>query len=155
MATLEILQKEEGFREMPYFDTLGILTIGYGRNLIANPLTLAESKEWAFAPTTRRRMIAIEWLDNKIKEVTKEVYSALPWTMTLDSNRRSFLILMAYQLGINSLLKFHLTLDLIKSHKYTEAAIELLKSKWARQTPERVYRMANLLQTGDLENYFS
>lgn len=155
MTILDILQKEEGFEDMPYFDHLGILTVGYGRNLIANPWTLAESKEWAFASKQKRLAIGKEFLNDRIVGLDIILNNTLPWYKKLGEARIAFMILMAYQLGIEGTLKFKNTLKLIEKKDYDNAMLALLDSKWAKQTPRRALRMAHLLQTGDLENYFN
>lgn len=151
----EILKKEEGFKDMPYFDPLGILTVGIGRNLISNPWTLEESKEWAKATFAQREQIAIKDLSNAINTIESNLDSIVPFFGKLDYPRKCFLIFMAYQLGIQGTLKFKNTLKLIEQKDYNNAMLALLDSKWAKQTPRRALRMAHLLQTGDIENYFN
>ena len=53
---------------------------------------------------------------------------------------------MAYQMGVAGLLGFKNTLALIKERKYTQAAENMLKSKWATQTPKRAREIANLVR---------
>lgn len=40
---LELLQEHEGFRQFPYLDSLGIQTIGYGRNLESRGISEPEA----------------------------------------------------------------------------------------------------------------
>ena len=49
---------------------------------------------------------------------------------------------MVYQIGAKGTSKFTNTLQAIKDKDYAQAAIEMLDSKWAKQTPKRAARMA-------------
>ena len=40
---LKLLKLHEGYRQYPYTDSLGIVTIGYGRNLESRGLTESEA----------------------------------------------------------------------------------------------------------------
>jgi len=53
---------------------------------------------------------------------------------------------MAYQMGINGMFKFVNMLTAIAKGSYLDAAIHLLDSNYARQTPERANRNAELLR---------
>ncbi|MNL28639.1 hypothetical protein D3C87_1502920 [compost metagenome] len=55
---------------------------------------------------------------------------------------------MPFQLGVDGLLGFKSTLALIEEGKYTFAADNMLKSKWAEQTPARAKRLAVQMRTG-------
>ncbi|MFV0678197.1 hypothetical protein [Variovorax sp. tm] len=55
---------------------------------------------------------------------------------------------MSFQLGVDGLLGFKHTLALIEEGNYTFAADNMLKSKWADQTPARAKRLANQMRTG-------
>ena len=54
----------------------------------------------------------------------------------------------AFQLGERGLSEFKKTLSLLREKNYKGASAELLRSQWARQTPERAKAMAYLLGTG-------
>lgn len=136
---ISALKKEEGFEGKPYKDSLNILTIGYGRNLVDNGIT---EEEASFL------------LGNDINKCIFSVQKTFSFYERLDEGRRAFLVLMCFQLGLTKMLKFKNTLGLISQAKYKEASKELLKSAWAKQTPLRVERMSKLLETGDLKNYY-
>jgi lysozyme len=55
---------------------------------------------------------------------------------------------MAFQMGVDGLLKFNKTLTLVEQGKYKEAADNMLKSLWAKQTPARAERMAQQMRSG-------
>ena len=43
---IERVKKHEGFETKPYKDTVGKLTIGYGRNLEDNPLSVEQNYQF-------------------------------------------------------------------------------------------------------------
>jgi lysozyme len=55
---------------------------------------------------------------------------------------------MAFQLGLAGVRKFTNTLAAMERGDYKAAAQGIRKSLWARQTPERVERLAKMLETG-------
>jgi len=85
------LMDHEGYGPKVYEDTVGILTIGYGRNLEGKGITEAEAEYL---------------LVNDIREVENELRERLPFFENLSSIRQEILISMGYNLGINGLLKF-------------------------------------------------
>jgi lysozyme len=56
---------------------------------------------------------------------------------------------MAFQMGVDGLLKFKNTLELIKNGKYKEASDAMLDSLWAKQTPNRASRLSAQMKTGE------
>lgn len=133
-----MLMKDEGCRLKVYTDTLGHPSIGYGRALDTNGISIDE---------------ADYLLANDIARVTQEVSGALPWFGTLDGSRQAVLLSMAFQMGIEGLLAFRQTLAYIQTQRWQEASDAMLNSKWASQTPERAQRLANIILTGDSSAY--
>jgi len=128
-----LLELHEGIRDRPYKDSVGILTIGIGRNLQAKPLSRA----------------AINFLlEEDLVEVRYSVRKSLPWSFRLDPVRLAVLHDMAFNLGINGLLSFKNTLDLFERGEYEKAADNMLKSKWAKQVGARAVRLSNMVRTG-------
>lgn len=72
-----------------------------------------------------------------------------PWWSTLNPARQAVLVGMAFQMGIHGLLGFRQALDAIRDEHWEHAAVCMLDSKWARQTPARAGRMARQIATGD------
>ena len=132
------LRRDEGQRPLAYQDHLGYWTIGVGR--------LIDSRK----PGAGLRPDEIDYLlRNDINDRVQALTKALPWFSALDEARRGVLINMAFQLGTAGLLGFKSTLALIAAGKYAEAAEQMLKSKWATQTPERAKRLAEQMKTGE------
>lgn len=80
---------------------------------------------------------------NGIRILTSEaLYQALRYP------RFGALVNMSFQLGVDGLLGFKNSLALMEEGKYTFAADNMLKSKWAEQTPGRAKRIAAQIRTG-------
>ena len=132
------LRRDEGTRATAYKDSLGFLTIGVGR--------LIDSRK----PGAGLRPDEIDYLlRNDINDRVAALTKALPWFDRLDEARQGVLINMAFQLGTAGLLGFKSTLALIADGNYAEAAEQMLKSKWATQTPARAKRLAEQMKTGE------
>lgn len=124
------LLREEGAESCAYQDLLGFWTIGVGR--------LIDSRKGGGLSNDEIDML----LENDIKRNYDAVLAALPWVEKLSDRRQAVLIGMAFQMGLGGLLKFKRMLALAENGQYSEAAIEMLLSKWAQQTVKRAYRMA-------------
>ena len=132
------LRRDEGTRATAYKDSMGFDTIGVGR--------LIDSRK----PGAGLRPDEIDYLlKNDISDRATALTKALPWFLALDEARKGVLLNMAFQLGTDGLLGFKSTLALIAAGKYAEAAEQMLKSKWATQTPARAKRLAEQMKTGE------
>lgn len=128
------IRLEEGFEPKPYKCTEGKLTLGIGFNLEA--IEMPEH-------------IAMMWLDHILDELTRDLEQE-SWFRDLNEARKVVILDMAYQLGINGMLKFQKMINALRWERWDEAANELLDSKYAKQTPNRAHRNANILLTGEL-----
>lgn len=130
------LRRDEGEVLSAYQDSLGYWTIGVGRLIDKRKGGGLSVEESAYL------------LNNDIDKRVAELRSRLPWTQKLDNVRFGALVNMSFQLGVDGLLGFKNTLALIEEGKYTFAADNMLKSKWAEQTPARAKRLADQMRTG-------
>ncbi len=121
---LEDIKKEEGYRGYQYDDHLGNPTIGYGTLL---PLSEDEAE-----------LILNHRLNRFISNVKSSLYD-------LDIKEEAWDILfhMAYQMGVGGLLKFKRMIKALRDQDYKTASIEMLDSRWAKQTPNRALRLSN------------
>jgi lysozyme len=137
MPTIEeLLIKEEGFVGHAYKDHLGYLTIGFGRLIDkrrGGGITRAE---------------ALSLLVNDVDKVRSEFDIRIPWWRSMNEDRQTVLIAMAFQLGITGLMQFKNTLKAMKAKDYAKAAKGMRASRWARQTPGRAERMAKAMMSG-------
>lgn len=125
------LIRHEGIRTKPYRDTVGKLTIGVGRNL---------DDVGIFDNEIRLMLI------NDIARATQNCRDHIDFFNSLDTVRQNVLINMCFNLGINGLLKFHNTLQAIKEGRYTDAAEDMLASKWAEQVGKRAVELSKLMK---------
>ena len=126
MNLLENIKQNEGFNGMPYDDSLGKPTIGFGTLL---PLSKSESE-----------MI----LKSRLHQKTSELVKSEPFINELPSEVEDVLYEMSYQLGVSGLLKFKKMWKALKDGDYKEAYKQALDSKWAKQTPNRAKKLANI-----------
>lgn len=131
-----VLIREENEVLSAYQDHLGYWTIGVGHLIDAR-------KGGKISQRISRLM-----LDEDMTEKHAELIAALPWVVGLDAVRLNTLVAMAFQLGVEGLRKFQLTLAYIQGKNYEMAAAEMLRSAWAAQTPARARRMADRMRTG-------
>lgn len=130
------LREDEGEVLHAYKDSEGYLTIGIG--VLIDPrkgggITQEESS-YLFA--------------NRIEKIKTRIRKELPWFNELDVVRQGVLLNMAYQMGVDGLLKFKTTLGHIHAHRWTAASVGMLDSLWAKQTPERAERLATQMRLG-------
>ena len=120
----EQLVRHEGLRLKPYRCTAGKLTIGIGRNLDDCGITQSE---------------AYVMLINDIMNCEKQLQSKIPDIYNgLDEVRKSVLLNMCFNLGINGLLGFKNTLAFVKVGDWERAANNMLVSKWAKQVVNEI-----------------
>ena len=127
-----MLERDEGIKDQPYFDSEGHLTIGIGHNL-DEPLA-GVLIEAIFRHDLRRH--------------TSELLQRWPFIEFFDDARKAALINMAFQMGVPRLATFRKMFAALEVHDWKLAHAEALDSKWALQTPERAKRVSEQLLTG-------
>ena len=132
-AMIEQIKLHEGLRLKPYKCTEGYLTIGYGRNLETNGISPDEAEEMLLAD---------------LSDVEESLHRHELLIEQHSDSRRAVLINMAFQIGVQGLLKFKNTIKAYKHYDYEKAAEEMLDSKWANQTPKRARLLAEQMRTG-------
>lgn len=125
-----------GGRHRMYTDTVGKVTIGYGRNLSDRGVSETEAQFQ---------------LDNDIQEVIDQLRHDYKWFDGLNDVRQEVVINMAFNLGINGFSKFKKTIKHIDRAEFYPAAREMLDSKWARQVGSRAQELAREMITGKPE----
>ena len=130
----EQLVRHEGLRLKPYRCTAGRLTIGIGRNL--DDCGISQSEAYVM-------------LINDIMNCEKQLQSKIPDIYNgLDEVRKSVLLNMCFNLGINGLLGFKNTLAFVKAGDWERAANGMLASKWAKQVGMRAIELSELMRKG-------
>ncbi len=136
---LESVKKHEGFRDTIYLDTLSKRTVGYGHLCVED-----------------------HWEDGKkydkeyLKEILeKDLQSAIDQAddmcsnLTISDDAKIIIIEMIFQLGGTGVSKFRKMWTALQEDppNYFEAHVQMLDSKWAKQTPNRAAEMAEKMQS--------
>jgi len=119
-----------------YQDHLGFWTIGVGR--------LIDKRKGGGISKDESDYL----LTNDINSRLADLNAKLPWFNTLNDPRKAVLLNMSFQLGMAGLLNFRNTLNKIQDGDFGGAADNMLKSKWAEQTPKRAQEMAEQMRKG-------
>jgi lysozyme len=130
-----LLVSHENYKQFPYTDTTGHLTIAIGRNLTDRGISTTE---------------AFYLLDEDILYFYAKLMHFVPCFIQLSENRQIALIDMAFNLGVQGFLNFKQMLSALEMHDYERAADEMLQSKWAEQVGERATCLANIMRTGEI-----
>lgn len=127
------LRVDEGWRNKPYRDTVGKLTVGCGRNL--DDVGLRDD-EIAYL------------LENDIRVAENDARTLFVDFEYLSDNRKAVLINMALNLGKTRLSGFQRVISAVGQGDWTGAAKEMLQSRWAAQVGQRAQRLANMMREG-------
>lgn len=121
----------EGFRSIPYRDSRGFLTVGYGANLDAG------LSEYA----------AAHLLSAQVDEAETDV-SNFDWYASADAVRQSVIVELAFNMGVHKLQGFHSMLAACDKADWATAAAELQNSAWFTQVGRRGPQLVRLLRDG-------
>lgn len=127
------LVRDEGLRLKVYKDSLGVNTVGCGRNL--DDLGITETE-------------AMMLLDNDLDRVDAELDKQLPWWRNLPENVQRGLANACFNVGWPRLSQFKRMLDALRINDFDTAANEALSSQWAKQVGQRAVRIAELIRSG-------
>lgn len=147
---MDLLKRHEGFQARVYKCPAGKQSIGYGYNLEANPLKLDIKIIGGFYKHGISETEAERLLVDELTRLDLILSGKLDWWQNINEARQSVLLNMAYNLGVNGLLKFSKTLGFIRNHDFARAAQEMLDSSWARQVHGRASELALIMRTGAL-----
>lgn len=129
---LYYMRQFEGFAPLPYKDSTGHLTVGYGHNLDV-PLS---------------KQGALKLLELDVCSAQENVSGAFAWFDKLDDVRRFVLVDMCFNMGLKKLNTFKKFLAALEVNNYDLAAKEMLNSRWALQVGRRARILAEMMKTG-------
>ncbi|WP_048495412.1 glycoside hydrolase family protein [Marinobacter subterrani] len=129
------LERHEGLRLKPYRDTVGKLTIGYGRNLEDVGISHDE---------------ADFMLDNDIDQVERQLETVDEYN-ELDPVRQAVIANMAFNLGFHGLMQFRNMWAAVGRRDWESASEEMMQSKWARQVGVRAVELSEIMRTGEVQ----
>jgi len=138
---LDLLKNDEGTgpvvngRMMPYEDSEGLMTIGYGRCIEKVGISFEE---------------ADHLLNQSVKELIYDCGNEFVWfdEFTLEPARYAAVVSMVYNLGLAGFKEFEKTIAFIDAREFDHAATEMLDSKWAKQVGHRAIRLSEMMRTG-------
>ena len=152
---MQKLVAHEGMRLDVYKDTLGITTIGIGRNLDDRGITKDEL-DWMDYPSIEyvysdgiTEADAIYLAQNDVQIVEEELLRAHPCVDRLDAVRQLVLVDMAFNLGVPRLCKFKKMWAAVEAEDFPTAAKEMLDSRWANQVKSRATKLAHAMHHGE------
>lgn len=146
MNVEDLLMYEEGYKAKAYYCSEGYPTIGIGTVLGPKGTPLK------YYTLTVSKSVAKAFLREEINRLL-DVLRSYPWFTSCNEARKAILVSMAYQMGEKGLLTFKNTLTLIERGEYDKAADNMMQSKWAKQTPNRAKRHAEVMRTGSFKVY--
>ena len=150
---LDQLVLHEGLELLPYKDSLGIDTIGIGRNLEDGGITDAELEYIGktledILKVGLTREEAYYLCRNDISNVEKELLERKPIVNQLDQIRQMCLVDMGFNMGVPRLMKFVKMWGAIEVGDFYEASEQMLDSRWARQVGKRSEHLAKMMRRG-------
>ena len=122
MNLKDSIKQHEGYVGIVYKDSLGIDTIGYG--FAIKDLELDED-------------ICDIILDRKLKDLKDRIKIKFDWYKYMPPEIKDIVTEMCYQLGVTGFSKFRKTISYLQNKEFKNASIEMLDSRWAKQTPNR------------------
>jgi len=152
---IQKLIDHEGLVLQVYQDTLGIDTIGIGRNLEDRGITDSELEDmgitldhvYEFGITEADAILLAE---NDVEIVEDELLRAHPCVDGLDAVRQLVLIDMAFNMGVPRLCKFKKMWAAVHENAFATASKEMLDSRWANQVKSRSTKLAHAMHTGEM-----
>ena len=130
---VEMLKRHEGLRLKPYLCTADKLTIGYGRNLESMGISLYEAE-----------VMLVSDIERCYNEL--EVFE---WFINLDMVRQEAMVDLLFNLGLPRFLGFKKMIKHLSNKDYSQAAAELLNSRYAIQVGDRANELAYMLERGE------
>lgn len=127
------LTRDEGLRLKPYVDTVGCVTIGVGRNLTDDGISLEE---------------AHTLLTNDMQAAVADCQRTFQWFAALDDVRQRALVNLCFNMGLTTLQTFTTFLRFMWAKAFGAAADDLLGTKWATEVGQRAVRIAAAIRTG-------
>ncbi len=128
----KLIKKHEGLRLTPYRCSSQKITIGWGRNLQDNGITLEEAETM---------------LQHDVGTAIKEA-ELLPFFASLNQVRQAVIVDMIFNLGLPRFGMFKKMIAAIEKEHWTVVADEMLNSRWARQVGKRAQTLSEMMRTG-------
>lgn len=145
MTLADRLLAHEGLRLQVYDDATGAY-IRPGTRVVGNPTIGIGTLIGPGGGITEAE--AHYLLQNRINIAVAGVKQLVPDMRALNDARFDVLVEMAFQMGVAGLAKFENTLQAVRDKRWADAAVGMLASTWALQTPKRAQALAAIMRTG-------
>ena len=134
---LESVKKHEGYRNKVYLDTLGKRTVGVGHLCVEN--FWEDDKEY-------EEDFLMDILKKDLQQAIRQANSMCEG-LKISEDAKIIIIEMIFQLGGTGVSKFRKMWQALQQDPpdYAEASVQMLDSRWAKQTPNRAKEMARLM----------
>ena len=131
---LESVKRHEGYRSKVYLDSLNKRTVGVGHLCVEDFWEDGKEYEEKFLMDILQKDLqsAIDQGEDKCKD------------LKISDDAKFIIIEMIFQLGGNGVSKFRNMWKALQKDPpdYEEASVQMLDSRWAKQTPNRAKEMA-------------
>jgi len=155
----EQLRRDEGCVLHAYLDTLGFWTIGDGQLIDPRKgATPPPEMTWPDGPgnitvnCTITQDVADRLLNESVAKTQAQMDKMMPWWQKLDEVRQAVLLNMAFNLGVDGLMRFYRTISLVQAGLYEAAGQHMLQLPWAYEVGnkpgQRADRLAQQMSTG-------
>ena len=136
---IESVKKHEGFRNSVYKDTLGKRTVGYGH--------LCVEDHWEDNKPYDKKYLE-EILEKDLQYAINQG-EGMCQDLKVSDDAKFLIIEMIFQLGSAGVKKFRNMWSALGEDppNYKEASVQMLDSRWAKQTPNRAKEMAGHMKS--------
>ena len=138
LDTAQAIRESEGKSLVVYEDTLGHATVGIG-HLVDPADELVIGDAISEEQCTAFFMVDLGEAEHGAKRICLSLGPQPPQVLHV-------LICMVFQLGYSGVLRFKKMLAALKRQNYSEAAYEMMDSRWFDQTPKQASRLATTMQ---------
>ena len=149
---IEEIRQHEGYRDKPYFDSLGILTIGIGHAMGHNspgPMTEVAMGVGGVMDKAWPEDVLLLLFHHDLTEHERELENLAAEKNvdlnTLQDVQIRGLLNMTFNMGRGRLSKFKKMWEALRDGDWVGAEREALDSRWARQVGRRSGEVANML----------
>ena len=136
---LESVKKHEGYRNKVYLDSLGKRTVGYGHLCVEDKWV----DGWEYSQVELEKVLEkdLKYAINQGEGMCRD--------LKISDDAKFLIIEMIFQLGSAGVQKFRKMWEALKEDppNYKEASVQMLDSRWAKQTPARAQEMAGHMKS--------
>jgi lysozyme len=141
---LESVKRHEGYRNKVYLDTLGKRTIGVGHLCVEDFWEDDKEYEESFLMEILEK--DLQGAIDKAEDLINNCPSG--GKANISDDAKILIIEMVFQLGGNGVSKFRKMWKALQENppNYFEASVQMMDSRWYKQTPNRAGEMAEKMK---------